>query len=171
MPYFGKKKTLGIFVPPGLRNRFGVPQTWIDGDGYLLLPFLPEDIADNDTFLGDSGYTPGFTRMIYNGPRRVQRGYELTTSEARIGVYYLLTEIAKLTSGNPYQPVLVKDYLRPEAEDFEAGLASNTEPFTLRAGALSEIKLASGVIGALPSKMYAAEGFTFKFQEEAARPC
>lgn len=171
MGFFGKKKTLGIFVPTELRNRFGVPQTWIDSDGYLLLPFLPEDVSISDTFLGESGYTPAFTRMVYNGPRRVQRGYEFTTTEARAGVYYLVGELAKLTGGNPYTPTLIKDYLRPEAADFEAALLANAEPYTLRAGALLEVSLAQGLIGTTAAKSWAGEGFTFKFQEETARPC
>lgn len=171
MPNFGKKKTLGIFVPVELRNRFAVPQTWIDGDGYLLLPFLPEEVSIADTFLGESGYTPGFIRMVYNGPRRVQRGYELTAPEGRVGVYYLVSEIAKLPGGNPYQAVMIKDFLRPEAADFEAALAANSEPFTLRAGALLEVNLAQGLIGRIASKTYTGEGFTFKFQEEVVREC
>jgi len=171
MPNFGKKKTFGIFVPVQLRNRFGVPQTWIDSDGYLLLPFLPEEVTIADTFLGETGYTPGFTRMVYNGARRVQRGYEFTTPEGRAGVYYLVSEIAKLPGGNPYAPVLIKDYLRPEAADWEAALAGNTEPFTLRTGALLEVTLAQGLIGTTAAKTYTGEGFGFKFQEDVARPC
>lgn len=171
MPNFGKKKTIGIFVPPAYRNRFGVPPSWIDGDGYLLLPLLPEEVSIADTFLGESGFTPGFARMVYNGPRRVQRGYEFTTTEGRAGVYYLISELAKIPGGNPYAPVLVKDYVRPEAADFEAALLANTEPFTLRTGALLEVQLTQGLIGTVASRSYAGEGFTFKFQEDTARPC
>lgn len=171
MGFFGKKKALGIFVPPELRGRFNVPQTWIDSDGFLLLPFLPEEVNIADTFLGESGYTPGFTRFIYNGPRRVQRGYEFTTEEGRAGVYYLVAEVAKLPGGNPYQAVQIKDYLRPEAADFEAALTANAEPFTVRNGALLEVQLAQALIGTTAAKTYTGEGFTFKFIEEIARRC
>lgn len=167
MVSFGKLKRFGIFTPTEVRSLYGVPSTWFDADGYVCIPVFPENFAIEDTLLGEVGMTPTFTRLYYQGARRVIRGYALTIPEGRSGLYYLVDHLASLSALNPYAPVLIKDWLRPERADYAAGIAANTEPMTTRQGVLLEPTLAQGLIGVKTT--YAAEGFTFRFQEQVAR--
>lgn len=167
MPSFGKLKRFGIFTPPELRALYGVPLTWFDGDGYLCIPVDPENFAIEDTLLGEIGMTPTFTRLYYQGPRRVIRGYALTIPEGRSGLYYLIDHLASLSTLKPYTPLLIKDWLRPERADYAAGIAASTEPMTQRQGVLLEPTLTQGLVGVTTT--YAMQGFTFRFQEQVAR--
>jgi hypothetical protein len=167
MPSFGKLKRFGIFTPVELRTLYGVPLTWFDGDGYLCIPVFPENFAIEDTLLGEIGMTPTFSRLYYQGARRVIRGYALTILEGRSGLYYLIDHLASLSTLNPYAPLLIKDWLRPERADYASALASATEPMTTRQGVLLEPTLTQGLIGVTTT--YAMEGFTVRFQEQIAR--
>ncbi|PZV19169.1 MAG: hypothetical protein DCF22_00445 [Leptolyngbya sp.] len=150
-----------------MRSLYGVPSTWFDSDGYFCLPILPDNAEINDTFLGEVGMTPTFTRLYYQGARRVIRGYTFTIPDGKTGLYYLIEHLASLSAGNPYTPLLIKDWVRPERADYAAGIAASTEPLTPRQGVLLEPKLIKGLIGINPTYAYA--GFTFRFQEQIAR--
>ena len=163
MPNFGPRHQFCIFVPPDARNLYGEPD-WYDDDFYYCLPISPDAFAPADQVLGEVGMVPGFTRLRYQGPRRIIRGYEFSLPEGYQGVFYLLEHLAGLAAGIPYTPVLVKDFVRVERADYAAAIAANTKPVTQRQGILYEVAPAVGAIAG-----YWAEGFTFKFQEDTAR--
>jgi hypothetical protein len=170
MPGFGQLKTLGIYTPPELRSLYGVTPTRFDSQGYLLLPLYPDNISFDDTYLGETGMVPTFTRLHYQGSRRVIRGYDITLIEGKVEIFYLVEALAAQSTGNPYIPVLIKDYVRPERADYALALTNQTEPCTARQGVILEAALTQGLVSSRAGdRSWAGEGFRFKFVEQIAR--
>jgi hypothetical protein len=170
MPGFGRLKTIGVYCPPELRGSYGVASTRFDGQGYLLLPVDSESISSEDTYLGETGMLAAWQRLHYQGARRVIRGYSFTLVEPLPEIFYLLEHLASQAAANPFQPVVLRDWVRPERADWDAARIAQTEAVTQRQGVILDLVLTQGLIRSTKGdRDWLGEGFSFRFQEAIAR--
>lgn len=162
-----------VAVPPDLRSDYPDLAHMFDADGYLKLSVAPGEYAPEDVKTGEGGYKVTFQKLKKVGQRTI-RGYRITVPNSTAALFYLFTDLEALCNVQPHTPIEVKDFIRPEAEQFKAARnqATPIEPYTTRLGAIYEVTAGGGLSGTTGSLLFIGEGssgFTFKFMEAASR--
>src|SRR6478672_3022357 len=138
----------------------------VGSETYLRLPLHRSNYTPTKRYSGES---PSYLRS-FASPQVALKAYkqefEIKITDERSPLYYLVQKIAR--SGYPtlqtHVPVTIIDYVLPELEDAEAAFFAGTEPFTVRAGLITDIKAGGGTVSD-GAKSWIGGGSSFKFEE------